>query len=299
MRITLNLATRPYADIGPALKRLRIAMAVLVVAGIGLGVGLHALHQKAEDARATEQLVQSKIDAINRERQGYQDLMRQPANDALLKQVGSLNQLIEEKTFSWTLAMEDLETVLPGGVQATTLEPVRDPKTNIITLKLRVVGPRDRAVDLVENLEHSKHFLLPTIVGESTESTSGPGEKLEAPSASNRVNFELLAQYNPAAPVDRKAQQKAEKPTADGDRESQSAPPPHAAHNAPPSHPVQPIARPVAAEHAGQSAPPPHPAQTPAGPAEQPGRLHNNGPGRFGHHGNRNPNADSNPGGPR
>ena len=208
MRISLNLATRPYADIGPALKRLRIAMAVLVVVGIGLGVGLHALHQKAEDARATEQLVQSKIDAINRERQGYQDLMRQPANDALLKQVAALNQLIDEKTFSWTLAMEDLETVLPGGVQANTL---------------------DRAVDLVENLEHSKHFLLPIIVGESTESAGGPGEKLGPPSASNRVNFELQAQYNPATPVDRKAEQKSEKPTADGEHESQSVPPPHQA----------------------------------------------------------------------
>ena len=104
--------------------------------------------------------MQSKIDAINRERQGYQDLMRQPANAQLLTQVGTLNQLFDEKTFSWTLAMEDLETVLPGGVQVTTLEPVRD-KTGNITLKLRVVGPRDRAVDLVQNLEHSRHFLLP------------------------------------------------------------------------------------------------------------------------------------------
>jgi len=66
MRITLNLASRPFADLGPAIKRLRIAMAVLVVVGIGLGVGLQALHQKAEDARATEQLVQSKIDDLNR-----------------------------------------------------------------------------------------------------------------------------------------------------------------------------------------------------------------------------------------
>ena len=31
MRITLNLATRPYADQGPALKRLRIGMAALAV----------------------------------------------------------------------------------------------------------------------------------------------------------------------------------------------------------------------------------------------------------------------------
>jgi len=72
MKITLNLATRPYTDIGPALKRLRIAIAVLAVMAIGLGLGLRAVHQKADEARATEQRVQSKIDAINREREGYQ-----------------------------------------------------------------------------------------------------------------------------------------------------------------------------------------------------------------------------------
>jgi type IV pilus assembly protein PilN len=228
MRITVNLATRPYADLGPALKRLRIAMAVLVVIGIGLGMGLRAFHQKAEAARATEQQVQNKIDAINQERQSYQNLMRQPANAQLLTQAGALNQLFDEKIFSWTLAMEDLETVLPGGVQVVIIEPVRDTKTGHITLRLHVVGPRNRAVDLVENLEHSRHFLLPRIVGESTESTGGPGERLEPVSASNRVNFEMLAEYNSTAPVERKVRQEDEKPSADGARAGQSAPPPQA-----------------------------------------------------------------------
>jgi type IV pilus assembly protein PilN len=234
MRITLNLATRPYADLKPALKRLRIAMAVLVVMGLGLLLGLRAFHQKAEEARSTEQRVQSQIDAINRERQGYQELMRQPANDMLLKQVGTLNQLFDEKTFSWTLAMEDLETVLPGGVQVTTLEPTRA-KDGKITLRLRVVGPRDRAVDLVENLEHSKYFLLPRIVGESAESTGGPNERMEPISASNRVNFDLLAEYNPAAPMERRATEKPkeEKPLAAGERAGQSAPQPHASRPLP------------------------------------------------------------------
>ena len=239
MRISVNLATRPYADLRPALKRLRIAMAVLVVIGIGLGLGLRAFHQKAEEARATEQRVQSKIDAINQERQGYQELMRQPANAQLLIQAAALNQLFDEKTFSWTLAMEDLETVLPGGVQVTTLEPVRA-KDGHITLRLRVVGPRDRAVDLVQNLEHSRHFLLPRLVGESTESTGGPGERLEPVSASNRVNFELLAEYNSAAPLERKAGQKNLKPSAGTERASRPAPPPHAAHPLPvPAAPAQ------------------------------------------------------------
>jgi type IV pilus assembly protein PilN len=205
MRISVNLATRPYADIGPALKRVRIALAVLVVLGIGLVLGLRAFHQKAEEARASEQSVQSKIDAITQERQGYQTMMSQPENADLLTQVAALNQLFDQKTFSWTLAMEDLETVLPGGVQVTTIEPVRDKEGHII-LHMRVVGPRDHADDLVENLEHSKHFLLPHIVGESSESTGGANERLEPVSASNRFTFELLAEYNSAAPMESKAE---------------------------------------------------------------------------------------------
>jgi type IV pilus assembly protein PilN len=230
MRITLNLATRPYADLRPALKRLRIAMAVLAVVAIGLGLGLRAFHQKAIEARATELRVQTQIDAINRERQGYQDLMQQPANAQLLTQAGELNQLFDEKTFSWTLAMEDLETVLPGGVQVTALDPSRDAKTGKITLKLRVVGPRDRADDLVQNLEHSRYFLAPHIVSESTESNGGPNERVEPVSASNRFTFELLADYNSAAPPEHKAHKKDEKPTADGERVSQRAPLPRTNH---------------------------------------------------------------------
>ena len=233
MRISVNLATRPYSDLGPALKRLRIAMAVLVVLGIGLGLGLRAVHQMAEEARATEARVQSQIDAINQERLGYQNMMRQPANALLLNQAAALNQLFAEKTFSWTLAMEDLETVLPGGVQVVSLEPSRDPKTGRITLKLRVIGARDRADDLVQNLEHSRHFLLPHIVSESSESTGGPNEKLEVLSASNRFNFELLADYNSAAPMESKAEKKSEKAQAAGERAGQNGPPHHAIHPLP------------------------------------------------------------------
>jgi type IV pilus assembly protein PilN len=207
MRITLNLATRPFADLGPTIKRLRIAMAVLAVAAIGLGLGLRALHQKAEEARARDHSLDGQIARITQERQGYQDLMRQPANAQLLTRVEALNRLFDEKAFSWTLAMEDLETVLPSGVQVTTIEPVRA-KDGHITLHLRVIGPRDRAVDLVRNLEHSKRFLLPRIVGENAEATAGAGERLEPVSESNRVNFDLLAEYNPALPGEHRTAKK-------------------------------------------------------------------------------------------
>jgi type IV pilus assembly protein PilN len=293
MRITLNLATRPYADLRPALKSLRVTMGVLLVIGLGLMLGLRAFHQKAEEARATEQSVQTKIDAINRERQGYQDLMRQQANALLLAQAASLNQLFNEKTFSWTLAMEDLETVLPGSVQTTSLEPIRA-KDGSITLKLRVVGPRDKAVDLVENLEHSKHFLLPRIVGESAESTGGPAERMEPISASNRVNFELLADFNPATLTDRKVERKPEAGTEKTAVESKPV------QTLPVGiRPVQPTPR--------QAAPLPQPVRAPF--PQQPANGARTGQPPFFGNGqhkphafqnpNQNPNQNKNPGGPQ
>lgn len=208
MRITINLASRPFADIGPALKKIRIAMAVLAVCAIALGLGRHHLHKKAEAERARASTVDTSIARVNQERQGYQAMMTEPQNAAVLAQAEALNKLIDVKAFSWTLAMEDLENVLPGGVQVTTLEPTVDKKTGQITVRLRVIGPRDKAVELVANLEHSRRFLQPRIIGESAESNNTPGAAMEPVSASNRVNFDLLADYNPATPAERKAANK-------------------------------------------------------------------------------------------
>ena len=208
MKITINLATRPFADFGPMIKRLRIAMVAFAVVSIGLGVGIHFLHSKAEAARGRQNALDGEIAKINNERQGYQSMMGQPDNHQVLDQAGNLNALFDQKAFSWTLAMEDLETVLPGGVQVTALEPIRDEKSARISLKLRVVGPRDKDVELVQNLEHSRHFLSPAIVGESTENSGGPGQALEPVSASNKMNFDLTAEYNPSAARDLPAPKK-------------------------------------------------------------------------------------------
>jgi type IV pilus assembly protein PilN len=209
MRITLNLASRPFADAGPAIRRLRIALAVLAVVAIALGLGLHALDNQAKQARARERVLDDKIAALNTQRQGYQTLMHQPDNARLLAQSGALNQLFDEKSFSWTLTMEDLETVLPAGVQVSTLEPVID-KSGNITMHLRVLGPRDTAIDFVRNLEHSRRFRSSRIVGETAEgATTGQFNRFEPVSASSRVSFDVLANYIPPTPQEAQAHKKA------------------------------------------------------------------------------------------
>jgi len=178
---------------------------VLIVLCIALAFGLHLVHNKAEQARAREHSLDGQLAQVQKERQGYMALMQRPDNAKLLNQAAELNQVIDAKTFSWTLAMESLETVLPGGVQVTTLEPARD-KDGHITLHLRVVGPQNLSVDLVRNLERSKRFLQPRIVGENAEeANNGANQQLQPVSASNRFDFDLLADYNPPTQEERKA----------------------------------------------------------------------------------------------
>ncbi len=202
MKITLNLATRPYADQGPALKRLRIGMAALVVVLAGLGFGLMHFHQSALRMAAEEDAVNRAIAAKEREEQGYRAQMQQPANARVLQQAQFLNGLFEEKSFSWTAAMEDLERVLPGGLQVTSLEPARA-KDGRLTLHIRVSGQRERAIEMVRGMEHSKRFASPRISGENTENAVG---NLQAVQDTGKVSFDVLAEYNPPTLDERKAE---------------------------------------------------------------------------------------------
>jgi type IV pilus assembly protein PilN len=205
MKITLNLATRPYADQGPALKRLRIGMLVLVVLLLAMGFALLQIHQSALRMAAEEETADRAIANIESQEQGYQAEMRKPDNARVLKQAEFLNKLFEEKSFSWTAAMEDLERVLPAGVQVTAIEPSRG-KDGRITLHLRISGQRERSVEMLRNMERSRRFQSPRISGENAENTSQAGGLQPVIDTGNgKVSFDVLSEYSPATLEERKA----------------------------------------------------------------------------------------------
>lgn len=203
MRIAINLATRPYTDQRPAIRQLRLGMAVLALLLALLALGMLHFHQAALRMAAQQQTMNLAITKLENEQQGYKNQMQQPANARVLTQADFLNQLFDEKSFSWTETMEDLETTLPAGVQVTAIEPVRDKEGNL-TLHLRVSGNRDRVVDLLRAMEHSPRFVSPRIVGENSENGNGPGG-LQPISSAMRVNFDILAEYSQATLAQRKA----------------------------------------------------------------------------------------------
>jgi type IV pilus assembly protein PilN len=195
MRIQLNLASRPFVELGPLYMRLRIAIILLAALAIPLWMLLGVEKRKAADAQGRLDAVDHNIQAIQAQRVAFQAQMREPQNATVLSQSQFLNQMFASKAFSWTAVMMDLENVLPGGVQVLNIDPVID-KDGKVTIRLRVNGPHDRGVDLVRNLERSHRFLAPRLARETAE--ANPNQRqIETVSAPNNVNFDLLAEYNP------------------------------------------------------------------------------------------------------
>lgn len=195
MLIAVNLASRPFIDQRPILGGMRLAMVWLAVGAIVLGFALHIVNRKTHEASAHLRSVEGDIANVARVEQGYVMMMNRPENTRIQQDTRNLNDLFNQKAFSWTLVMEDLETALPAGVKVTEIEPILT-KDGHITLHLRVLGPRDRGIEVIQNMEHSRCFLSPRIVSESSDATSGPNQKLGPVTSSTATNFDLLAEFN-------------------------------------------------------------------------------------------------------
>jgi type IV pilus assembly protein PilN len=206
MRVTLNLASQPYVELRPLYQRLRVVALLLLVTAAVFWWVLRTQQQKAAVAQARASTIESAITQTHNERQQAETSMRQPKNAAVLAQAQFLNNLFLHKSFSWTAVMMDLEQVLPANVQVLNIDPI-PAKDGSVTIHMRVAGPRDKAVTLVRNLEHSHRFLTPRIVGETAQSQNQngrPSADFEPVSETSGVNFEVLAEYNPLQPREAK-----------------------------------------------------------------------------------------------
>jgi type IV pilus assembly protein PilN len=197
MRITINLATRPFVELKPLYARLRLIMAVLALVAVGLGAALYLFNRRERAAAQQMQALQQQTQAFQQERAQNEARMKHPENRDVLERAQFLNTVFAEKAFSWTSVMMDLEQVLPAGVQVTSIEPDVAPDGDV-SIHLRVNGPRDLAVNLMRNLEHSKRFLQPRLATESAQTQeNGRAIPVANTGISGGVEFDIHSGYNP------------------------------------------------------------------------------------------------------
>ena len=238
MRISLNLATRPFVELRPLFARLRLAMALLVLTAVAMAFAVHSLSAKAKIATAEMDRLKGQTNSFTEQRARNEARMRQPQNQAVLDRSRFLNGLFARKSFSWTAVMMDLERVLPAGVQVTSIDPVIA-KDGEVSIRLRVTGVRDKAIQLVRNLEHSSRFRAARLSGETAltadkakaigATTGGaPGLQPVGDQLVSGVEFEIFSGYNPlptASAEEAKAAEEGKGKTAKPDPDDDEAAP--------------------------------------------------------------------------
>ena len=177
---------------------------------------MHFQSARAKVEQAQMDALKAQTRTLEMERQTNEARMHEPQNRAVLDRSQFLNTLFASKSFSWTAVMMDLEGVLPGGVQVTSIEPSITPERNI-NIRLRVNGPRELEVDLVRNLERSQRFLSPRLTTEAAQmQEQGRLTPVAQTGVPGGVEFDILSGYNPL-PLEMK--------TAKGRAESSKAAP--------------------------------------------------------------------------
>ncbi|HEV2618636.1 MAG TPA: PilN domain-containing protein [Acidobacteriaceae bacterium] len=216
MRISINLATRPFVELRPLFARLRLAMLGLAVMALALGVWLHFLNRNAQAEQAQMDSLKAQTAAFQMERANNERRMMEPENQAVLSRSQFLNDQFAAKSFSWTSVMMDLERVLPPGVQVTSIDPSISPEHEV-TIRLRVSGDRERVVDLVRSLERSQRFLAPRPANETAQThEAGQAIRVAEMGGPDGVQFEIVSGYNPL-PVPESQTAKDEDGTTDAD----------------------------------------------------------------------------------
>jgi type IV pilus assembly protein PilN len=208
MKISINLASKPFVELRPLFARLRLAIAALAIVAIGLGFAVNYYSGQARQASAAMDALKAQTLAVQQKTAANERRMRLPENQGVLQRSQFLNALFARKAFSWTAVMMDLERVLPTGVQVTSIDPEIS-KQGEVTIRLRVTGNRERAIEFVRNLENSKRFVDPRLGGETALAADkakaigagGYGGNLRNVNAGEPigggVEFEILSGYNP------------------------------------------------------------------------------------------------------
>jgi type IV pilus assembly protein PilN len=193
MRLDINLASQPYQDAREFWLRWGTALTVAAILSLALVTITVTNWFSARRDHAQIAGLRAEIAQRDRTRQQAEVFLSQPENRTTRDQSQFLNQLIERKTLSWTLVLEDLEKVMPARVHVVSIHPQLD-ADNQLTLKMVVAGDRDRALELARRMEDSRRFSQ-TYVETEAPAALGSGDMVQF-----SINGIYIPATTPASP---------------------------------------------------------------------------------------------------
>ena len=194
MKICINLASEPYENARQFYLRwgsLLLGVALLTGA---LAFGAVSGWRNAHGLSGRIAAETANLEKLNRQEQQDIAILNKPENRDVRDKSRVLNGLIRSKEFSWTLIFSDLEHLMPTRLHVLSITPQLD-QNNDIEVHMVVAGDsREKAIELVQNMEKSREFRHAQVLSESEMRREQAGTQ-----AGDTVQFEITAQYVPVA----------------------------------------------------------------------------------------------------
>jgi type IV pilus assembly protein PilN len=186
MRFNVNLASQPYEDAKVFYRRWGGALAVLALVALVLVVWIVASWHSASEIAAKNDELRARIQSLQDEKKKNQAVLELPENRGTREKAIFVNALIARKAFSWTRVFTDLEKIMPPRVHLVSIRP--EVKDDRLSVHITVGGDsRERALELVHNLETAPRFTDAHLTAENTQAT--PAQN------GDTIQFEITAFY--------------------------------------------------------------------------------------------------------
>lgn len=140
--IHLNLASRPYRDYRPVYA---VVVAMSLLTAFLMLNNVETYYRYQHDTRSTSGSIESIESKIAQERQRQEIAQRQLKNldlATLDAQTRFINAKLNERAFSWSTLLDELESVLAQDVRLISVAPKFNPDGTIaLTLNFEAKGP--------------------------------------------------------------------------------------------------------------------------------------------------------------
>lgn len=204
MKFRINLASEPYENARSFYLRWGVALVLLAVVTGALVYGAIAGWRSTHTTSGRIAAEKANLEKLKQQEQQDLAILNKPENRDVRDKSQVLNGLIRRKEFSWTLIFADLEHIMPTRLHVVSITPQID-KFNDIFVKMVVAGDsREKAVELVQNMEKSREFRGARVVSEIEFNRRDQNSA----QSSDTVQFEITAQYVPVAPTPVAAQER-------------------------------------------------------------------------------------------
>ena len=200
MRIDINLASQKYEDVRQFYIRWGGALLLMVLVTLALGWLAWSNYRDAAGGRRHIDQLRAESAKLDQQRRDAEAVLNRPENRDVRDQKNFWNDVIDQRSFSWTQLFSDLEKIMPARAFVTSVQPTLTPERQL-QLRLIVDGENhESGLEVQSKMERSERFHQPMIKRESMHVIGQGGQ---GPAGRNQSvwEFEIEAFYTPATQV--------------------------------------------------------------------------------------------------